>query len=185
MDEATNADANAKAPTWIEQALDRYERPLLAYARRLLGEVDAAHDVVQDTFLNLCRTPLGPKDPRLGPWLFKVCRHRAIDHMRKLGRMRSWEAPDRSPSLETWAEPARRAETSDDVEALRRGLARLEPRHAEVVWLRFQAALSYRQIAQVTGLTATNVGYLLHSALGRLEQCLDRVHRPQSVRGAS
>ena len=39
---------------WVRRAVDRYEGPLTLYAARLLGDADAARDVVQETFLRLC-----------------------------------------------------------------------------------------------------------------------------------
>ena len=68
---------------WAVEALARFERPLLAYARRYTGDLDAARDLVQDAFLKLCEQPLAIDDPRLGPWLFRVCRNRGIDRLRK------------------------------------------------------------------------------------------------------
>lgn len=178
-------DTNPDGHTWIEEVLDTYERRLVAYARRLVGDPDIADDLVQDTLLSLCRTPLHPRDPRLGPWLFKVCRHRAIDRLRKLGRLHAWPDPDDSASPSPWTEPTRRVETADEVARLTAGLGELTPRQAEVVWLRFRADLAYRQIAEVTGLTVTNVGFLLHRALATLRRHLDQVDNPHRVRGAS
>ena len=40
---------------WVRSAVARYEGPLTLYAARLLGDADRARDVVQDTFLKLCR----------------------------------------------------------------------------------------------------------------------------------
>ena len=42
-------------PNWIRATLERYERPLVLYATRLTGDSEQAQDVVQETFLRLCR----------------------------------------------------------------------------------------------------------------------------------
>ncbi|MGH7136234.1 MAG: RNA polymerase sigma factor, partial [Pirellulales bacterium] len=47
-------------------------------------------------------------------------------------------------------------------------VSRLPENQQEVVRLKFQAGLSYREIAAVTGLSVTNVGYLLHVALKKV-----------------
>ena len=76
--------------------LDRYERPLVRYAQSILGDLEAARDVVQETSIKWVETR-GGKDAngvaaRLDPrhteaWLFTVCRHRAIDSQRKQSRI--------------------------------------------------------------------------------------------------
>ncbi|MEZ6147070.1 MAG: sigma factor-like helix-turn-helix DNA-binding protein [Planctomycetaceae bacterium] len=40
--------------------------------------------------------------------------------------------------------------------------------------MKFQHGLSYREIAAVTDLTATNVGFLIHTGLKRLREQLNR-----------
>src|SRR5215211_6326161 len=77
----------ATDPDWIVAVARRYERPLLAYVRRLLGDPDRGRDVVQDAFLQLCRQPRAEVEPRLAPWLFAVCRRRVVDILRKENRM--------------------------------------------------------------------------------------------------
>jgi RNA polymerase sigma-70 factor (ECF subfamily) len=39
---------------WIEASVERWERPLIAYAQRILGDDNDARDIVQETFLRLC-----------------------------------------------------------------------------------------------------------------------------------
>ena len=73
--------------TWVAQALDSFERPLVRYARRLVGDAEAARDIAQDCFLKLCRQRQGSVEGHLREWLFTVCRYRCIDHLRKSGRM--------------------------------------------------------------------------------------------------
>ena len=98
---------------WLGEALERFERPLTAYARRLTGDLDAARDVVQDAFLKLCQRPFQPNDPRLGPWLFRVCRNRAIDHLRKEGPVQLWAEPDRVPDAASFQSETAAAHRDD------------------------------------------------------------------------
>ncbi|HEV2318260.1 MAG TPA: sigma-70 family RNA polymerase sigma factor, partial [Verrucomicrobiae bacterium] len=48
---------------------------------------------------------------------------------------------------------------------VRLGLATLDDRSREIVKLKFNDELSYKEIAARTGLTAGNVGFILHHAL--------------------
>ena len=72
---------------WVVAAARRFERPLLAYVRRLLGDEGRGHDVVQEAFLKLCRQPRSEVEQHLGPWLFTVCRRHVVDILRKENRM--------------------------------------------------------------------------------------------------
>jgi RNA polymerase sigma-70 factor (ECF subfamily) len=169
---------------YIRAALERFEAPLVSYALGLTGELESARDAVQDTFLRLCEQPPGLVDGHLAPWLFTVCRNRIFDVRRKDRHMTALNevelehraAPGPSPD-----ESAATRDRSGRVEAI---LASLPPNQREVVRLKFQHQLSYQEIAAVTALSVTNVGFLLHTALktlrGRLEQ-LERL--PPSVRG--
>src|SRR6185369_13216076 len=97
MDEpGGNGSGNGKCPPldWIDAAVLRYQRPLIGYAARLLGnEFDAARDVVQEAFLKLCEQDRAKVEPHLAEWLFSVCRNRALDVRRKEKRMRLLEDP--------------------------------------------------------------------------------------------
>ena len=71
---------------WMRSALAEHEGPLLRYAVRLTGNLERARDVVQDTFLRLCREHPERLNSHLPAWLFTVCRNRALDLLRKEGR---------------------------------------------------------------------------------------------------
>src|SRR5215218_1519574 len=81
------AEPNSDPNDWIREAVSRFEGPLTLYAARLLNDPDRARDVVQDTFLKLCRQDGAEIRDRLAEWLFTVCRNRALDVLRKEGRM--------------------------------------------------------------------------------------------------
>src|SRR3954454_24351251 len=72
---------------WVRSVVARFESPLTLYAARLLGDAEAARDVVQETFLRLCTQDRAAIEPRLAEWLFTVCRNRALDILRKEKRM--------------------------------------------------------------------------------------------------
>jgi RNA polymerase sigma-70 factor (ECF subfamily) len=149
----------------IRHALERYEGRLTRYATRITGDLDQARDIVQETFLRLCRTDPSRVDGRLGEWLFTVCRNRAIDVGRKESRMKplSEGLAEARETLEP--APADVAEARESKGRLRRVLDTLPERQQEVIRLKFQEGMSYREISRVTKLTVSNVGYLLHTGI--------------------
>jgi RNA polymerase sigma factor (sigma-70 family) len=51
-------------------------------------------------------------------------------------------------------------------------IEKLPGNQREVLRLKFHAGLSYQEIAEVTGLSRTNVGFILHKAIAKLRQKL-------------
>ena len=68
--------------------------------------------------------------------------------------------------------PATTLERSEAATSLFRLLDALPPNQREVIRLKFQNDLSYREIAEVTQLSVTNVGFLLHTGLKKLRELL-------------
>lgn len=73
--------------------------------------------------------------------------------------------------------PAEAADTRDRANRVDELLAALPPNQREVIRLKFQHQLSYQEIAQVTSLSVTNVGFLLHTALRTLRSRMERIER--------
>jgi RNA polymerase sigma-70 factor (ECF subfamily) len=65
-------------------------------------------------------------------------------------------------------DPAGAAETRDEASRALRLLADLPENQREVLDLKFRHGLMYREIADVTGLSAGNVGFLIHTGLKTL-----------------
>jgi len=160
----------APAARWIDDVLSEHEAPLLRYALRLTGGEDMARDVVQEAFLRLCAEDPERVADRVRPWLLRVCRQRAVDLLRKDGRMTQLASP--AACMCPRPSPDAAVETRDTASHVLQLLAGLPSNQQEVVRLRFEQGLSYRDIAAVTELTVTNVGYLLHMAIKTLRHQL-------------
>lgn len=157
--------------------LSRYQNSLLRFVAKLLGDHDAAQDVVQETFLQVARNPTRLlKVESCHNWLLRVARNIGIDHLRRLARHRKHaralqeHAAERAASI---TQPASAALEREEVRArVRAEISRLKPRYRELLLLKVQEGKSYKEIAEITGLTATNVGYLLHQAMKSLSSRL-------------
>src|SRR4051812_34641825 len=84
--------------TWIVAALNRYENHLVRYATWILGDIERAREVVQETFLRLCREQPARIGDHLAQWLFTVCRNLAFDVRKKENRMSPLTDPDIEPA---------------------------------------------------------------------------------------
>src|SRR3954454_24576729 len=81
------AEAGKMNGQQMDALLRRFERPLLQYATRILGDSDLARDVVQETFVKLQNENREQLDSAPAKWLFTVCRNGALNICRKEKRM--------------------------------------------------------------------------------------------------
>jgi RNA polymerase sigma factor (sigma-70 family) len=153
---------------WVVAAARRLERPLVAYVRRLLNDDHRGRDIVQEAFLRLCRQPRAEVEPRVAPWLYAVCRRLAVDVLRKENRMSALSDTAEPPAPRR--DPADAVETSDLSRAVLDRLSRFPPSQQEAVRLKFLQQFSYREIAEVMGLSESHVGVLIHLAIKKLRQ---------------
>src|SRR5881394_856963 len=81
--QSTGAQAGMMNGQQMDEILKRFERPLLQYATRILGDSDRARDVVQETFVKLQQENRTELDHAPAKWLFTVCRNSALNICRK------------------------------------------------------------------------------------------------------
>ncbi len=172
-----NALSQSSAPltgnTLVESAVATYERPLIQYAYSLLKDADKARDVVQETFVKLCQQDADTLRERLKPWLYTVCRHGALDILRKERRMIAIDTSTLDEMGSDAPDPSQEADRNDSHGRALALLERLSDNQREVIRLRFQSQLSYREISEITDLTESNVGFLLHTGLKQLRTLMN------------
>jgi RNA polymerase sigma factor (sigma-70 family) len=153
----------------------RHENALLSFAAAFLRDEASAQDVVQEAFLRAARNPHRllevPEQPAGGRnWLLKVVRDLSVDCLRKRASERraveglAVVAPKAVPA------PATAVEGREELDRMRAAIANLKPRYRELLLLKVQEGKSYKEIALITGLSVTNVGFLLHQAVKELAE---------------
>ena len=152
----------------LERIFTEQQAPLTRYAARLLGDPDRARDVVQDAFVKFMAQPGAAVDGHAVEWLFTVCRNRAFDVLRKEHRVRRFEEGEMERTTTADPRPGRDLEVAETQASVLRLIDRLPANQQEVVRLKFQNGFSYKEIARITELSVTNVGFLLHTAVARL-----------------
>jgi RNA polymerase sigma-70 factor (ECF subfamily) len=147
---------------WIVEALDLHERSLIRYASWILNDVESAREVVQETFLRLCKEDPAHVSGHLAQWLFTVCRNLAFDTRRKETRM--------TPLGHTEIGVAPGLDDKQTVSEILQVVETLPKNQREVIYLKFQCDLSYKEISDLTKLSVTNVGFLIHTAVRNIRQ---------------
>ncbi len=164
---------NGQAATF-EAVVSHYEARLIRYAAKITGCNDVAQDVVQETFIRLFRKWTGDLEPSpmLSGWLFRVAHNRAVDAVRKRSRRtdveqrHADEQPDVIAPSQGQSGPGEQARRADAA------LRSLSPREQQLVILKVYEEKTYKEISEITGLSAGNVGYILHHAMKKMSRVL-------------
>ena len=155
---------------WIRDVLEEYQAALTRYAMRITGDLEKARDVVQDTFLKLCRQEPARIEGHLAQWLYTVCRNRALDVKRRESRMTVLQEVDGFIAVDEAKSPGQQVEIQEMVTQVLTALNQLTSNQQEVIRLKFQEGLSYREISRIIGLSTSNVGFLIHTGIKKLRQ---------------
>jgi RNA polymerase sigma-70 factor (ECF subfamily) len=165
----------------LEVLVDRHGEELMRYVYAIVGNRDAAEDLFQETWIRVARGIRGfDPDRPFAPWLFRVARNLAYDHLRNAGRWvlagsdgeeGSFPRPDPTPPDFVEEIAAR--------DAASKLLARLEPPFREVVALRFLGERSYQEMAELLGVPLGTVQSRLHRALDRLAELVGEMEGPR------
>lgn len=154
---------------WMFGVLDEHEAPLLRFARSMVG-ASLADDVVQDTFLRLCKQNRRDVEGHVAAWLFRVCRNRAIELLRGQGRLRNLEESNVDASPDSG--PVAKLERKESMTRIGAAIEALPDRQREALLLKLDAGLSYKQIAEVMDTSVGNVGWVLHHALKAVREAV-------------
>ena len=165
----------------IRSVLDQYQGRLIGYAARITGDLETARDVVQDTFLRLCAQDLDEIGDHLPAWLFTVCRNRALDVRRKEGPLQPLNDTPNGSTHGTAIDPHRLLEQSDSARLALAAIAELPAAQQEVLRLRFQEELSYKEISAITQHSVSSVGFLIHTGIQSVRRRL-RVNTDAKLR---
>ena len=145
----------------FEELVRRYQRPIVAYVYRMVGDYDAALDLAQEVFIKVYNS-LGRYRPefKFSTWIYRIAHNAAIDHLRRQGSARTAEMEVEGAEGTTFEKPlaskaptpeqeTERGERRAEIEEV---VAQLQPAYRELIVLRHSHDLSYDEIAEVTGL---------------------------------
>jgi RNA polymerase sigma-70 factor (ECF subfamily) len=162
----------------LSDLYDRYARAVFGLARRILGQTDAAEEVVQDVFTQVWREAprYDPERGAVGAWIMTLARARAID------RLRARQArPDQSRAVEDAAirpmaaagdSPEDVIVSSDEARRVRQALDALPEQSRALIDLAYYEGLTHSEIARRTGMPLGTVKTRLRTAMHTLREVL-------------
>ncbi|MEO8702347.1 MAG: sigma-70 family RNA polymerase sigma factor [Kofleriaceae bacterium] len=141
----------------FEAAIDEHRRLLFKVASVYTHTVEDRRDLGQEITLQLWRAfpAFDATRAKLSTWMYRIALNVAISHLRRA----RWSEADR---VELDAIPARQVEPDDDqLAALNAVIARFDPMDRALILLYLEDR-SYSEIADVLGLSESNVGTKLN-----------------------
>lgn len=165
----------------LEELFRRYRQVAYRVAYRLLGHEADALDAVQEAFVKaLTHLPSFQGRSSFKTWLLRVVSNAALDFGRQRGRREAlnldW-AGRRRESLETapQPEPSHDLERADLRRQLQEALSKLPAAQRQTFVLHAEADLSYREVADVLGISIGTVMSRLYYARQKLRAMLEPV----------
>jgi len=162
-------------PTAFAAIYDHYFGRVFNYVRYRLPDADRADDVTAQVFERTLNN-LDRYQPDRAPfsaWLFAIARNAVNDYLRRQQRRRwisldiLWNRSSEEP------EPGQLVSDQELQHELLAAVASLRDRERDLIGLKFAAGLTNRRIAELTGLSESNVGIILFRAVRRLRADLE------------
>lgn len=180
----------AESAADISKLFEENSDYLFRYALQHCKNDELAKDLVQETFLAVARAHQTFKgDSTVRTWLTSILRHKLIDHIRRkstssessLNEMEERGLERFFDKTGHWTEagprnwgrdPLAALEQSKTIEVLKGCLSKLPEKLRQIFLLKEWDGLSRDEISSELGVTANNVGVILHRARVYLRECV-------------
>jgi RNA polymerase sigma-70 factor (ECF subfamily) len=154
----------------LERVFLEHQGRVFRAAYRITGNAPDAEDVLQTVFLRLARQGASVLEPAsAGSYLYRAAVNSALDVLRTRRERRLVPLDEARATPERTPGPEQGQEAAEIREWLRRALAALPPRSAEMFALRYLEGQQNRDIARMLGVTRITVAVTLHRARQRLQ----------------
>ena len=159
MDQLSTEELDARG-AWNALYADLAPRVYNYFRYRLGSEADV-EDLTSRTFEKAWRSRASYRHDLAGfsTWLFKIAQNVGVDYR---AARRSHLPLEAALDVATEGTPERHAELHSDLTRLATLTASLPSRERELIALKYGASLNNRLIAELTGLSESNVGTVLH-----------------------
>jgi RNA polymerase sigma-70 factor, ECF subfamily len=171
----TKTDPTPGSMSELESLFRRHHERVFRAAYRITGSIVDAEDVLQTVFLRLSRRRGDVNlEPNPSSYLHRAAVNASLDLMRQRGRTQSIPLDDIAPGLAANQKlnPESLRADRELRTVIRRAIARLGERSAEMFVLKYFEGYENKEIAEMMGTSPLVVGVLLHRARARVKKDL-------------
>jgi len=167
----------------METLFLRYRRGVYSWLLRMTNDASEAEDVYQDVWGRIIRRAGDYRPGNFKAWLWRIVRNAATDRSRKMSPLLVLDAPvdvgDECGQTvleqlcdESAADALRRIEAQERKSMVRNAIDALPPAQKEIVLLRINGELSFKEIAESLTLPMGTVLARMHHAVKGLKESL-------------
>ena len=175
-DEALMRSFARRDPSAAEALYERFARRIYGLGKVMLGEDQAAQDLVQDTFVKMWRSigRFDPKRGRLDTWVLMMARSLALDSLRRrVVESRSLQALGRPLEESGEAGPEEIAVEADLGSRARAAMSSLPPEQRAALELAYFGGKTSAEVAEMEGIPVGTAKTRIRAGLMRLRESLE------------
>jgi len=164
--------ARDRAAALVAEMFERYHTAVFAYIYRLVNDREWAHDLTQETFLQVFRARHQlPQVENRRAWVYRIASNTALNALKRRRRFAwlPWRTADTSHL--TGADPAE--ETNRRI-AVEQALAELPPHYRAPLLLYSHDGFSVREVAEVLGISEGAAKTRLYRAREMFRQAYEK-----------
>ena len=161
---------------WFAVEVQPHDAHLKAYVRGVFPAVRDVEDVVQESYLRVCKAQTAGSVVSARAFLFRIARNLALDLLRRERRSPIAQVGDLAALhvVEDRPDAAETVEARDRFAMLDEALAALSPRHRQIVILCKLQSKSHREVAALLGIAEKTVTEHVYRGVQRLGEELQR-----------
>lgn len=155
---------------------DRHGRPAYSLAYRMMGERQAAEDLVQDVFLRLWRSTSSYRADRgsVRTWILTIVHNRGVDQLRSLSsRRRTQDKVEASAETSQPSEAFTETWRNSQKDEVREALKTLPPEQLKILEMAYFSGYTHVEIAQMMDLPLGTVKGRMRLGLKKIKDYFD------------
>ncbi|AWG23394.1 RNA polymerase subunit sigma-24 [Flavobacterium faecale] len=156
----------------LETLIKRHQSRIYGFIYSKIADSDISNDIFQDTFIKVIKTLKNDsynEEGKFLPWVMRIAHNLIIDHFRRNKKMPMFRETESFSIFSIMSDDTLNVENqiiSDQVECdVRKLLDELPQDQKEVLLMRMYQDMSFKEIAEVTGVS-------INTSLGRMRYAL-------------